>query len=129
MEVARIAAIGIIAGVLAVTIKKTNPELAVQMSVAAGVLMLLMLMNYLTQAVEFIRDFAERMNGAYAGVTVVLKVVGIAYLCEFAVNALRDAGESAIASKVELGGKLIIMVLTLPLLADFVELVLSLAEG
>lgn len=125
MEIAKIVCVGIIAGILAVTIKKTNPELAMQVSIAAGVILIAMLLSYLSSAVSFIKDFVAKYQTLYNGILVVIKVVGIAYLCEFAVQVLKDAGEGAIASKVEMGGKVIIMVMTLPLLANFAELILS----
>ncbi len=122
MDIAQIAAIGLVAGVLAVSIKKTNPEIAMQVSIAAGVIILLAVLPNLTQAVEFITDLSV-VSGLTEGVSLVLKITGIAYLCEFAVQVLRDANEGAIATKVELAGKLIILVLTLPLLGEFIELV------
>lgn len=129
MEAARIAAVGVVAAVLAITVRKTNPEIAVQISIATGILIFLMVMSYITEAVKFVSDFAARMGSAYTGITIVLKVVGIAYICEFAVQALKDAGENAIASKVEFGGKIIIVVLTLPMITEFADTVMSLAEG
>jgi len=127
-DIVRIIAVGIIAAVLAITIKKTNPEMAMQVNIAAGILIFLLLMSHLTQAIDFIRRFSENYSMAYSAVTVVLKIIGIAYLCEFAVQILKDTGEGAIASKVELGGKVLIMVLTLPMLTNFTELILSLLE-
>lgn len=129
MEIAKIAAVGLMACVLAVTLKKTKPEIAVQISIAAGIIILLMILDYLREAVNFIKEFADSMRGMYEGTVLVLKVIGIAYIGEFASDALNDAGESAIAKKVDLAGKVIITVMTLPLFKQFAQVVLSLAEG
>lgn len=126
MEVAKIAAIGLIAGILAVTVKKTNPEIAMQVSIGAGVIIFIMVAGELADAVEFIRSFAEEYQSFSEGVGIVLKVVGIAYIAEFAVQILKDAGESALSSKVEIAAKVIIMLLTLPLLHSFAEMVFGL---
>jgi len=128
MEMVRFAAVGIVAAVLAITVKKTNPEISLQVSLAAGIVILLMSLEYLRETVGFIRDFAESMGSGYESVQLVLKVIGIAYLCEFAVQALKDAGENAIGMKVELGGKLLMILLTMPLFTRFVSLVMQLAE-
>ena len=128
MEILRFAAVGIVAAVLAITVKKTNPEISMQVSLAAGIVILLMALDYLREAVEQIRLFSEKLGSGYESVQVVLKVIGIAYICEFAVQALKDAGEHAIGSKVELGGKLIMILLTMPLFTRFVGMVLQLAE-
>lgn len=122
----KIAAVGLVAGLLAIIIKKNNPELSVQISIAAGIMIFLMVADQLVYAVDFLRNFSEQYEGVYEGVKVVLKITGIAYVCEFAVQILRDAGENATASKIELGGKVMIMVVTLPLLGNFLDIILSL---
>ena len=113
-------------GILAVAVKKTNPELGMQVSIAAGVIVFCLVLGYLAQAVDFIRSFAEQYGALYQGTLVLLKVIGIAYLCEFGVQVLKDAGENALAVKVELAGKVIIFAVTLPLIGQFAQMVLEL---
>ncbi|MEY8382196.1 SpoIIIAC/SpoIIIAD family protein [Christensenellaceae bacterium 44-20] len=126
MEIAKVIGIGIVGGILAVAVKKTNPELGMQVSIAAGVIVFCLVLGYLAQAVDFIRNFAEQYGALYQGTLVLLKVIGIAYLCEFGVQVLKDAGENALAVKVELAGKVIIFAVTLPLIGQFAQMVLEL---
>ncbi len=126
MDILQIAAVGLVAGILALSVKKTNPEIALQVSVVAGVLILITVLPALSESVAFITDLSQ-IAGISEGVSLVLKITGIAYVCEFSSQLLKDANEGAIASKVEFGGKLVIVVLTLPLLREFVELVSELA--
>ena len=126
MEIAKVIGIGIVGGILAVAVKKTNPELGMQVSIAAGVIVFCLVLGYLAQAVDFIRNFAEQYGALYQGTLVLLKVIGIAYLCEFGVQVLKDAGENALAVKVELAGKGIIFAVTLPLIGQFAQMVLEL---
>lgn len=128
-EIMRIAAVGLVAAVLAIVVKKTNPEISLQVSLASGIVILLMSLEYLQKTVSWIRSIAESFGTGYDSMLLVLKVIGIAYICEFAVQALRDAGENAIASKVELAGKLMMMLLTMPLFMQFIRLILQFAEG
>ena len=51
-----------------------------------GVIILVMTLDYLKEAVDFIRDFAEKYSGVYGGVALVLKIIAIAYICEFSVQ-------------------------------------------
>ena len=97
-----------------------------QVSIAAGIIVFCIVIGYLAQAVDFIRNFAEQYGALYQGTIVLLKVIGIAYLCEFGVQVLKDAGENALAVKVELAGKVIIFSVTLPLIGQFVQTVLNL---
>lgn len=126
MEIAKVIGIGIVGGILAVAVKKTNPELGMQVSIAAGIIVFCLVLGYLAQAVDFIRSFAEQYGALYQGTLVLLKVIGIAYLCEFGVQVLKDAGENALAVKVELAGKVIIFAVTLPLIGQFAQMVLEL---
>ena len=128
MLIAKISAVGVIAGIAALTVKKTHPELSVQLGIAAGILIFLMAFEHLKDAVELVKRFAEMYDGAYEGIKIVLKVVGVAYISEFASQSLADAGENAIGKKVELASKLIIAALTIPLLEQFAGIVMSLAE-
>lgn len=126
MEIAKVIGIGIVGGILAVAVKKTNPELGMQVSIAAGVIVFCLVLGYLAQAVDFIKQFAEQYGTLYQGTLVLLKVIGIAYLCEFGVQVLKDAGENALAVKMELAGKVIIFAVTLPLIGEFAQMVLEL---
>ncbi len=126
MEIAKVIGLGLIGGILAAAVRKTNPELGIQVSVAAGVIVFCLVIGYLAQAVDFIKDLANEYHTLYQGTLVLLKVIGIAYLCEFGVQVLKDAGESALAVKVELAGKVIIFAVTLPLIGQFVQMVLGL---
>lgn len=126
-NIAKIAAVGIIAAILTVMIRRTNPETAVQLSIAAGVMIVLMAASELAEAVGFIDELRGEMGEAYDALGDVVKIIGVAYIAEFSTSALRDAGEGAIASKVELAGKLIIAVMTLPLIRQFTQMILELA--
>ena len=60
MEIIKITAIGIICAVISITLKKTNPEMAVQVGIAAGLLIFMMIASYLTEAVAFIKEIANK---------------------------------------------------------------------
>ncbi|MEI6101375.1 MAG: stage III sporulation protein AD [Eubacteriales bacterium] len=128
MDILKIAALGIVSAVLVLTIKKTHPEMAIQLSIAAGIILFLFSLDYLKEVVSFIRDFSDKFSFAYSSILLVIKIIGIAYVCEFSVQILKDAGESSIASKVELAAKLLVVVISLPLLSTFLDLVLGLLK-
>lgn len=128
MDILKISALGIVTAVLVITVKRTHPEMALQLSIIAGLILFLFSIDYLREVVDFIRDFSERFAFAYQSILLVIKIIGIAYICEFTIQILKDAGESAIASKVELAAKLVVIVVSLPLLTTFLDLVLGLIE-
>jgi stage III sporulation protein AD len=125
MEIVKIAVIGIIAGILVVTIKQRQPEIGMQVSLVAGLIIFIYVLDYLVTAVDYIKDIVTKYDIPYDGITIVLKIIGIAYICEFAVQILKDTGENSLASKVELAGRVFIIVLSLPIITSFMNMVLG----
>lgn len=125
MEIVKIALIAIVAGVFALAIKQKQPELSLQVSIVAGLIIFLYVLNYLATAVDYIKDIVARYDIPYAGITTVLKIIGVAYICEFAVQVLKDTGENTIATKVEIAGRVFIIVLSLPIITSFMNMIIS----
>ncbi len=128
MEIVQIVAIGLIAGILVVMIRQKQPELAMQVSIVAGLIILIYVLDYLVTAVDYIRDVVAEYEIPYDGIAIVLKIIGIAYICEFAVQILKDTGESSLSSKVELAGRVLIIVLSLPVFTSFLKMVIGMLE-
>ncbi len=125
MEIINIALIGIVAGVLVVTIRQKQPELGMQVSLIAGIVIFIYVLDYLVVAVDYLRDIVNRYDIPYESIAIVLKIVGIAYICEFAVQVLKDTGENSLAAKVEIAGRVFIIVLSLPVITSFLTMVLG----
>ena len=125
MEITRIAALGIVSAILAVAVKRQSGEFALLISVSASVLLLLILTPWLGQAVGLMENIASLVNATSGAVYIglILKIICVAYIAEFASQVCVDAGESAIASKIELGGKVIIMVISAPIISGLVSLI------
>ena len=103
-------AVSLIAVVLAVFLKNGRmPVLAMLVSLAAGILIFLKLIPSLVKLITEINSLAQSANLNIDYMVLILKVVCIAYLGEFAAQICRDAGENGIAQKVDLGVKLVII--------------------
>jgi len=125
MEILQIVSIGIIATLLAMILKQQKPELGIFVSIAAGLLILFLILGKLSGVVDILYKMVQKSQVDTIYISILLKIIGIAYLTEFGANICRDAGESAIASKIELGGKVIIMVMALPILVGLMEVILK----
>ncbi len=75
---------------------------------------------------QLLRDLANQGGVAPDYLGTVLRIVGVAYLTEFGAQVARDAGEGAVASKVELGGKVLVLTMALPILLGILQLVVHL---
>lgn len=122
--------IGVFLGIvlLAVTflslLRQTRPELAVLLSVAAGVIIFLRLAGYLQELVRTFEFLATQARINLLYLQIVFKVMGVAYLTGFGAQICKDAGEGALALKLELAGKVIILFLAVPVLVAILETVL-----
>ena len=123
MDIFKIAGLGLAAVVLAVFIKSWKPELAMQVSLAAAVIIFLMVLPYLKAVVVMFQDISEQIGLESKYLSLILKVIGIAYVAQFAAELCRDAGETSVASKIEFAGKVIIMTLSMPVVYSLLEVV------
>lgn len=126
MEIFQIVAFGLIATVLAVVIRVQRPEFAVALSVASGVVIFLMVLSRIGSIMEIIRELSERAGVSAIYLGTILKIVGIAYIAEFGGQICRDAGEGALAAKVEFAAKVLIMVLAVPILMAVLQALIKL---
>ena len=126
MEIVKIIGIAICAVVIIIIIKQYKPEFAVYISLIATALILCLLLDKLSGIVNLLTNLANKMNGtSQEFLKILLKITGIAFLTEFAVSICKDAGENAISSKVDLGGKVIIVTLSIPIISSMLETVLK----
>ncbi len=123
MDIFKIVGLGLAAAVLAVFVKNWRTEIAIMISLAAAAIIFFAMVPYLKTVLENFKDISNQIGLDVKYITVVLKVIGIAYLTQFGAELCRDAGECAIASKIEFGGKVIIMTLSMPVMYQFLEVV------
>lgn len=125
MEIFQIAGIGIVATILVVILKETKPEFALYISIVTGIIIFSMILNKLVYVVDILRVLSTKANIESIYFSTILKIIGIAYITEFSAQISRDAGEDSIAMKMELGGKVLIMVLAIPILLALMDLIIK----
>lgn len=118
----RIIGVGIVGGILALTIRKDKPEFAMLTVLAASVYIMLVTADAMMGIIDELKSVTEQCGIDMKYITVTVKTVGIAYISQFAAEILRDSGEGAIASRIEMAGKITILTLTMPVMVSFLEL-------
>ena len=117
----------IVAVILALSLKSKNPEYSTFISVAVCLVLLFICVSRMRVMLSGIEVLTEiRMDSTY--LVILVKLIGIAYICEFAASISKDAGYSAVASQIELLGKLTMLVVSLPVFMQVVQTVLSLID-
>jgi len=125
LEIFKILAIALITCVATLIVKQVKPDFASLVTLAGGIVILLMLVDYINQVFDVLNYIVEKTNLSPGLFSIVLKIIGIGYLTEFTANICTDAGSSSIASKVLLAGKIIILVMSLPILTNIIDIIVG----
>ena len=121
MGIIQIAMIGIGAVALALMVKQQKSEYALYLSLSAVVLILVFSMNRLQVVMETIRKIEQYTGIDVAMLKILVKLMGITYVAEFASEICKDAGFSAIGSQIEMFAKFSIMAGSVPVLLTLLE--------
>lgn len=124
-EIIKIIGIGLTALIIAIILKQYRPEYAIYVSIIVGVLILFLIMESFTGIINLLKSISSKtyINKQFLGI--LLKITGIAIVTEFAVSICSDAGEKAIASKIEIGSKVIIITMSIPIISSLLELIIE----
>ena len=124
-EIIKIAGIGLIALILIIILKQYRPEFALYISLLAGVIILYLALDNLTSVINMLKEICDKSGINSKFLMILIKMTGIAFLAEFAISICKDAGEGAIASKVELGSKAIIISMSVPIIYNLLGVILK----
>lgn len=125
MEVIKIIGIAIVALIIIIILKQYRPEFAIYVSLLAGVLILFLVMDKLSGIINLLQNLSTKASVNSTFLSLLIKITGIALLSEFAVSICKDSGESAIASKIEIGSKIIIISMSIPIISSLLEVILK----
>ena len=125
LDIVKIIGVGLTATIIIIVLKQYKPEFAIYVSIMAGTIILFMLMDKLNAVINIIESLANKTGAGSTFLGILLKITGIAVLTEFAVSVCKDSGETAIASKIDLGGKIIIISISIPIITALLELIIN----
>ncbi len=123
MNIISVSALAVTAVVIIVTLKPKNAEIAVLLGIAASAIILFSLFGNAAQITRKVSEIAAESGISAGYIAVLLKVVGICLITEFAANTCRDSGSSSLAGTVTLTGKIFITAAALPLYSDILTTV------
>lgn len=124
-EIIKIVGIGLIALVISIVLKQYRPEYTIYVSIVAGILILVFIMSKITGIINLLKSISDKTYINKQFLSILLKITGIAIITEFAVSICTDAGEKAIASKIEIGSKVIIIAMSIPIISSLLELIIE----
>lgn len=121
----QIVGLGLVATFLAALLNQHKSSLTTLFVVFVGSVMFLVLIDQIQAVLHMIERIASQAKVSNVYVETLLKIIGIAYIAEFGAQVTKDAGQGAIASKIELAGKILILVMAIPILTVVIETILG----
>lgn len=121
MSIGLIMAFIIISVILAISIKSKSPEFSSLISVSLGLTVISLCIDRLRTIINSLKGITDNIDIDKGYITILIKLIGIAYICEFAAGISKDAGYGAVASQIELIGKLTMLMVSLPILVQLIE--------
>ncbi len=128
MNVISICVLAVVAVIIIVTLRPKNGEIAIMLGISCSVIILLSVLSQVSEVVSTVNQIIAVSDISTSYIVILLKVIGICLITEFAVNTCKDAGSQSLANNVSLAGKLMVTITSLPLYSDILNTVLSLVK-
>ena len=128
MDIIKIAAVGIITAVCAMLLRDTKSELAVLVTVAGGCIILLMVLDSFLGIFAALKNLMERAGIGGQIFSLLIKIIGIGYITDFSAGLVEETGAKSLADKIVLAGKVVIMVLSLPIVIKLFDIIAELVQ-
>ena len=125
MDIVKIIGVGLIALIIIIIVRQYKPEFTLYISLLAGAIILLFLLDKIDAIVSLLTSLANKTAINNEFLVLLIKITGIAFLTEFAVSVCKDSGESAIANKIDMGGKVLIVSMSIPIISSLLETVVE----
>lgn len=124
MNIVTITALAVCISVLAMCVKEIKPEIGQLISIAASVVLVAFIIPYASDCIEAVKEFSQYSKAGAEFIGPILKITGIAYITQIGSELCTDANEKALASRVEMAGKIAICILTVPIAREaFVRII------
>lgn len=122
----KILAIALLTVIATVIVKPVRSDFALVIALTGGILVLMLVLGYVGQVFSVISDIVSLSGVSSSLYTLLLKIVGVGYLIEFTAGICSDTGNSSLGDKVLLGGKVIILVMALPIVTNILQIIMEL---
>ena len=126
MDIFKIVGIGVVSCIIIIIVKQLKPEIATTVMIASSVLILIYIFKQFVQVLTIFDQIIKKTGINHDLFIILIKIIGIGYLVEFGASICEDTGNSSIANKVILGGKIAIFIMAIPIIQNLFSLILEL---
>ena len=125
MDIFKVIGVAFVTTFAVMILKQKKPELAAIVSIAGGAIVLLMFVDSLSGVIDSFSAIVQRSGIRSEIFSALLRIIGIGFLAEFAAGICADAGNNSMAQKVTLAGKVMILVLAMPIIDNLLQILIS----
>lgn len=125
MAIIQIVGVTILATILIIVIKQIKPEMAFMLSLLTGIIILIIIIDQIAVVVDLLNQLARKSGIDLMYFNTIIKIIGIAYIGQFGAEITKDSGETALASKIEIAAKILIMIMAIPIMLSLIETILE----
>lgn len=123
MNILAIACLGITAATLSALLKRYNGEFSLFISLGASIIIMGTVLLAVYPLIDLIEELTEMIGTDAQYAAVLMKALAVCYITQLASDCCRDGGETAIAGKVEFGGKIAILLISVPLFEKLIGII------
>lgn len=125
LEIIKIIGVGLISLIVIMILKQYKPEFTIYASLIGGALIILLVLDKLSGIITLLTNLSNKLSYNNQFLMILIKITGITFLTEFATSICKDSGETAIANKVDLAGKILIISMSIPIISSLLETILQ----
>lgn len=125
MEIIQVVGLGLVVTFMILLLQEQKPMFAFLLAIFASVFIFIALVSKITDVIQVLKNLAQQANVNQLFLETILKIIGIAYIAEFGAQVTRDAGQGSIAAKIELAGKVLILVMAIPIITVIIETIVN----
>ncbi|CDO01924.1 stage III sporulation protein AD [Oceanobacillus picturae] len=124
MDIVQIVTLGIVASILYIILKEINSSIAFFVILITGIIIFFSVIQQISSIFQLIQSLGTKANVEGMYMDTILKIIGIAYIAELGAGITKDAGLGSVAAKIELAGKIFILLLAVPIISAVIEAII-----
>ena len=121
MEILKIVGIGFLTLIITIMLKEYKKEYSIYAVLIGGAIIIFYSMDTIKYIIKFIQDLSNKSEYNNTFISILLKITGISIITEYAVSICKDSGENSVASKIDFGGKIIVISMSIPIISSTLE--------
>lgn len=125
MEIVKIVCVGIVTTIAYLLVKEVKSDFAIFIALSGSIIMIMLIVGQVSTIVGYFNEIVQRTGIDKTIYYTILKIIGVGYLTEFAANICADSGVASVGNKIILGGKIVILCLSLPIITSLIDIIIS----